>query len=41
LPWVLDAVDIPVVAADDFFDGRGLAAALGYGPTALSTLPTL
>jgi NAD(P)H-dependent flavin oxidoreductase YrpB (nitropropane dioxygenase family) len=31
LPTVLDAVDIPVVAAGGFFDGRGLAAALGYG----------
>ena len=31
LPTVLDAVDIPVVAAGGFFDGRGLAAALAYG----------
>lgn len=31
LPEVLDAVDIPVVAAGGFFDGRGLAAALAYG----------
>jgi NAD(P)H-dependent flavin oxidoreductase YrpB (nitropropane dioxygenase family) len=31
LPSVLDAVDIPVVAAGGFFDGRGLAAALMYG----------
>ena len=31
LPAVLDAVDIPVVAAGGFFDGRGLAAALSYG----------
>ncbi len=31
LPTVLDAVDIPVVAAGVFFDGRGLAAALAYG----------
>lgn len=31
LPAVLDAVDIPVVAAGGFFDGRGLAAALAYG----------
>ena len=30
-PSVLDAVDIPVVAAGGFFDGRGLAAALSYG----------
>ncbi|MFN8089716.1 MAG: nitronate monooxygenase [Mycobacterium sp.] len=31
LPSVLDAVDIPVIAAGGFFDGRGLAAALSYG----------
>jgi NAD(P)H-dependent flavin oxidoreductase YrpB (nitropropane dioxygenase family) len=31
LPTVLDAVDIPVVAAGGFFDGRGLAAAMSYG----------
>src|SRR6187551_2985700 len=31
LPSVLDAVDIPVIAAGGFFDGRGLAAALCYG----------
>jgi NAD(P)H-dependent flavin oxidoreductase YrpB (nitropropane dioxygenase family) len=31
LPTVLSAVDIPVVAAGGFFDGRGLAAALSYG----------
>jgi NAD(P)H-dependent flavin oxidoreductase YrpB (nitropropane dioxygenase family) len=31
LPSVLDAVDLPVVAAGGFFDGRGLAAALAYG----------
>lgn len=31
LPTVVDAVDIPVVAAGGFFDGRGLAAALSYG----------
>ncbi|MGH3330540.1 MAG: nitronate monooxygenase, partial [Nocardioidaceae bacterium] len=31
LPAVLDTVDIPVVAAGGFFDGRGLAAALAYG----------
>src|SRR4051812_11872631 len=30
LPTVLDAVDIPVVAAGGFFDGRGLAAALSH-----------
>jgi NAD(P)H-dependent flavin oxidoreductase YrpB (nitropropane dioxygenase family) len=31
LPTVLDAVDVPVVAAGGYFDGRGLAAALAYG----------
>ncbi|MFC5731422.1 MULTISPECIES: NAD(P)H-dependent flavin oxidoreductase [Nocardioides] len=31
LPTVLDAVDIPVIAAGGFFDGRGLAAAISYG----------
>ena len=31
LPSVLDAVDVPVIAAGGFFDGRGLAAALAYG----------
>jgi NAD(P)H-dependent flavin oxidoreductase YrpB (nitropropane dioxygenase family) len=31
LPQVVDAVDVPVVAAGGFFDGRGLVAALAYG----------
>jgi NAD(P)H-dependent flavin oxidoreductase YrpB (nitropropane dioxygenase family) len=31
LPQVVDTVDIPVIAAGGFFDGRGLAAALAYG----------
>jgi NAD(P)H-dependent flavin oxidoreductase YrpB (nitropropane dioxygenase family) len=31
LPTVLDAVDIPVIAAGGYFDGRGLGAALAYG----------
>lgn len=31
LPSVVDSVDIPVVAAGGFYDGRGLAAALAYG----------
>jgi NAD(P)H-dependent flavin oxidoreductase YrpB (nitropropane dioxygenase family) len=31
LPQVVDALDIPVVAAGGFFDGRGLVAALAYG----------
>ncbi|PZN94946.1 MAG: nitronate monooxygenase [Alphaproteobacteria bacterium] len=32
-PQVVDAVDIPVVAAGGLFDGRGLAAALAFGCT--------
>jgi NAD(P)H-dependent flavin oxidoreductase YrpB (nitropropane dioxygenase family) len=31
IPQVVDAVDIPVIAAGGFFDGRGLIAALAYG----------
>lgn len=31
LPQVVDAVDVPVIAAGGFFDGRGLVAALAYG----------
>ncbi len=31
LPQVLDAVDVPVIAAGGFFDGRGMAAALAWG----------
>jgi nitronate monooxygenase len=31
LPQVLDSVDVPVVAAGGFHDGRGLAAALAWG----------
>lgn len=31
LPSVVDSVDIPVVAAGGFYDGRGLVAALAYG----------
>lgn len=31
LPQVMDAVNVPVVAAGGFADGRGLAAALAYG----------
>lgn len=36
LPSVLDAVDIPVIAAGGFFDGRGLAAALSYGAAGIA-----
>jgi len=31
LPQVCDAVDIPVIGAGGFFDGRGLVAGLAYG----------
>lgn len=31
LPQVVDAVDIPVIAAGGYFDGRGLVSALSYG----------
>lgn len=30
-PQVIDAVDVPVIAAGGLFDGRGLAAALAFG----------
>lgn len=36
LPQVLGAVDIPVVAAGGFGDGRGLAAALAYGAVGMA-----
>lgn len=36
LPQLVDAVDIPVIAAGGFFDGRGLAAALAYGATGVA-----
>ncbi|WP_432197515.1 NAD(P)H-dependent flavin oxidoreductase [Streptomyces sp. bgisy027] len=36
LPRVVDAVDIPVVAAGGFFDGRGLVAALAYGAAGIA-----
>ncbi|WP_323763983.1 nitronate monooxygenase [Marinovum sp.] len=36
LPQVLDAVDVPVVAAGGFHDGRGLAAALAWGATGIA-----
>lgn len=31
IPQIVDAVDIPVVAAGGIYDGRGLAAALAFG----------
>jgi NAD(P)H-dependent flavin oxidoreductase YrpB (nitropropane dioxygenase family) len=36
LPQVVDAVDIPVVAAGGYFDGRGLVAALAYGAVGIA-----
>jgi NAD(P)H-dependent flavin oxidoreductase YrpB (nitropropane dioxygenase family) len=36
LPQVVDAVDIPVIAAGGFYDGRGLAAALAYGAAGIA-----
>src|SRR5258706_4066885 len=35
-PQVVDGVDIPVVAAGGFFDGRGLVAALAYGAAGIA-----
>jgi enoyl-[acyl-carrier protein] reductase II len=35
VPQIVDAVDIPVVAAGGFADGRGLAAALALGATGI------
>jgi NAD(P)H-dependent flavin oxidoreductase YrpB (nitropropane dioxygenase family) len=36
LPQVVDAVDVPVIAAGGFFDGRGLVAALAYGASGVA-----
>jgi NAD(P)H-dependent flavin oxidoreductase YrpB (nitropropane dioxygenase family) len=36
LPQIVDTVDIPVVAAGGFFDGRGLVAALAYGAAGIA-----
>lgn len=36
IPQVVDAVDVPVVAAGGFFDGRGMVAALAYGATGIA-----
>jgi len=36
LPQVVDAVEVPVVAAGGFFDGRGLVAALAYGAAGIA-----
>ncbi|OLZ64127.1 2-nitropropane dioxygenase [Streptomyces sp. IMTB 2501] len=36
LPQIVDAVDIPVIAAGGFHDGRGLVAALAYGAAGIA-----
>lgn len=36
LPQVVDTVDIPVVAAGGYFDGRGLVSALSYGAVGIA-----
>jgi nitronate monooxygenase len=36
LPQVVDAVDVPVVAAGGYRDGRGLVAALAYGAVGIA-----
>jgi NAD(P)H-dependent flavin oxidoreductase YrpB (nitropropane dioxygenase family) len=36
LPQVVDAVDIPVIAAGGYYDGRGLVAALAYGAAGIA-----
>ena len=36
LPQVVDTVDIPVIAAGGFFDGRGLVAARAYGASGIA-----
>ncbi len=36
IPQIADAVDIPVVAAGGYFDGRGLVAALAYGAAGIA-----
>ena len=36
VPQVVDAVEVPVIAAGGFFDGRGLAAAIAYGAAGIA-----
>ena len=36
VPQICDTVDIPVIAAGGFFDGRGLVAALAYGASGIA-----
>ena len=36
IPQICDTVDIPVIAAGGFFDGRGLVAAIAYGASGIA-----
>ena len=36
VPQVVDAIDVPVVAAGGFSDGRGLVAALAWGAAGIA-----
>jgi NAD(P)H-dependent flavin oxidoreductase YrpB (nitropropane dioxygenase family) len=36
IPQVVDAVDVPVIAAGGYFDGRGLISALAYGAAGIA-----
>jgi NAD(P)H-dependent flavin oxidoreductase YrpB (nitropropane dioxygenase family) len=36
IPQVVDAVQVPVIAAGGYFDGRGMAAALAYGAAGIA-----
>jgi NAD(P)H-dependent flavin oxidoreductase YrpB (nitropropane dioxygenase family) len=36
VPQIVDSVDIPVIAAGGFFDGRGLIAAMAYGAAGIA-----
>ena len=36
LPQIVDAIDLPVIAAGGYFDGRGLVAALAYGASGVA-----
>lgn len=36
LPQVVDTVDVPVLAAGGYFDGRGLVSALAYGASGIA-----
>jgi NAD(P)H-dependent flavin oxidoreductase YrpB (nitropropane dioxygenase family) len=36
IPQIVDAVDLPVIAAGGYFDGRGLVSALAYGAAGIA-----